>query len=416
MKQVKIDNSLFKRNRKKLIEALPEGAVAILTSNYQMPKNGDQFFNFRQNSNLFYLSGIQQEKTTLLIQKLSATESKEHLFVLKSCKEIEVWEGHKLTFEEATEISGITNIHLNTELNSFLRNLALTAETFYLDYPENPRFNSPVITADVALTSQIKKDFPLHKTQRLAPILTQLRLKKEPAEIELMKKAIDITAKAFEAVKSVVRPEMMEYEIEAELIYQFIRLGAAGHAFSPIIASGKNACVLHYETNHDKLKNGELLLMDFGADYANYAADCSRTIPINGNFTKRQEEFYRACLDAFNYAREQIIPGETINGVNEKTDAFLADKFIELGLYSSEELKQDAKLVKKYFPHGTSHFLGLDTHDVGGKEVVFESGMVLTCEPGIYIEEEEIGIRLENDILISEKGNIDLMEQIPFEF
>ncbi len=416
MRYKKIPYQLFVKNRQKLSEKLEPGSVALIYSNFQMPRNGDQYYPYRQHSDLFYLTGIDQEKSILMVEKKADQSSEETLFILKSTKELEIWEGHKLTQDEASEISGIKKICFLDNYDTLIRETILRNENIYLNVPENPKFKPEVSIRDIHVCRQLKRSYPLHRYKRLAPIMQQLRLIKEPEEIDLIKKACSITKEAFLHVLKTVTPGMKEYELEAEISRIFIKHGAKGHAYDPIVAGGKNACVLHYTENHSTCKSDELILMDFGAEYANYAADLSRTIPVNSHFTERQLQLYESTLRVFQFARSVMKPGTTINALHDEVCKYWQEEHVKLGLYTLKDVKkQDPKnpLWKKYYMHGTSHFLGLDVHDVGTKDIVFEPGMVLTCEPGIYLEHESTGIRLENDILITEDGPEDLMHDIP---
>ena len=419
MRYSHISNNLFVKNRKKLSKKLKGKGIAIVNSNDQMPKNGDQVFKFRQNSDFFYLTGIEQEKSILVVNpNAQKNTDKEVLFIIKANKELEIWEGHKLTKEEATTISGIINIKHISEFNSFLKELLLENDNIFLNNNEYSRFSTSVPYKDVRFINELKEKFPLHTFKRLAPILTDLRLQKEPEEIELMQKACDITTQAFRKVLKIMKPGIKEYEIEAEITREFIKNGANGHAYDPIVASGKNNCVLHYVSNDKVCKDGDLVLMDFGAEYANYSADTTRTIPVNGKFSDRQKEVYNAVLRVMKKATSIMKVGMTINKINEKVNSFIEEELVVLGLAKREEInnKKQKDIVRvKYFMHGNSHFMGLDVHDVGTKDTKFKAGMVLSCEPGIYIEEEGFGIRLENDILITENDPIDLLKNEPIE-
>jgi Xaa-Pro aminopeptidase len=418
MKYTAINSKLHSRNREKLVGKVKNNSIVIVQSNDQMPRNGDQFFPFRQNSSMFYFTGIEQEKSVLVIDKGTKGNKKEVLFLLKPNKDLEIWEGHKLTKDEATEISGVEDIRWLEEFNAFIQLKGVEREYLYLNVPENPKFQMAMKGPETRMYEMLKDKFPLHSYQRLAPIVQSLRVIKEHEELEILKKACKITKEAFLRVLDKTQSGVMEFEIEAEITYEFLKQGSSGHAYAPIVASGKNACVLHYIENNHECKSGELLLMDFGAEYGNYAADCSRTIPVNGKYTPRQRDLYEACLSVFTYARSLMVPGTSINEMHKKVGQLWENKHMELGLYSKADVNNanpDEPLWKKYYMHGTSHFLGLDVHDVGSKDQLFEPGMVLTCEPGIYIPDENVGIRLENDILITEEGNIDLMKDIPIE-
>jgi Xaa-Pro aminopeptidase len=419
MRYSKIETSLFKKNRTRLIGKLDKNSIAIINSNDQMPRSGDQYFPYRQNSNLFYLTGIIQEKTSLILcPDHNNSDLREILFIRKSNSKLEIWEGKKLTMEEAREISGIPTVKWLDEFNSVLSDLMTVADNVYINMSENPKFSPEVIVKELRFASELKNKYPLHTYRRLAPVINKVRLIKEPEEIELMKKACAITKDAFIRVLKFIKPGVIEYEIEAEITHEFLKRGSDGHAFQPIVASGKNACILHYIKNNQKCRDNDLVLLDFGAEYANYAADCSRTIPISAKFNRRQKELYKSTLRVFRFAKSIMKKGTTINKLHREVCAMWEEEHIKLGLYTRKEAKNQRKeepLWTKYYLHGTSHFLGLDAHDVGNKDVKLMPGMVLTCEPGIYIPQENTGIRLENDILITEGGNIDLTGDIPVE-
>jgi len=414
-----LPKGLFIKNRIKIAEKLTGNSLAILNSNDQMPRNGDQFFSFRQNSDLYYLTGIEQEKTLLLVYPGHKSEKyREVLFILKADKNTEIWEGHKLTKDEAKEISGIQTVFWLTELDFYLKDLIINVEKVYLNTNEYAKFFPEVESRDLRFARELKKKFPHHQFERLAPLLTGLRLQKEPEEINVIEKAVLITNKAYIEVLKILQPGLNEREIEALLTYQFIKNGASGHAYQPIVATGVNACYLHYTENNKTCKSGQLLLMDFGAEYMNYAADCTRTIPVNGKFTNRQKEIYNSVHNALKFAMGLMKPGMTINKLNRQVNKFMEQELLHLNLITLNDIENqssDAPAYTKYFMHGTSHFIGLDVHDVGSKDEPFKPGMVLSCEPGIYIFEEKLGVRLEEDILITKKGNINLTSSIPIE-
>ncbi len=419
MRYNKISKQLFEKNRAKIISGMNKNSIAVLTSSDEMPRNGDQTYVYRQSSDFFYLTGIEQEKSMLILDAgASKLENSAILFILKPNKATEIWEGHKLRKHEAEDISGISNIQYLDAFDFFLKEKALQRQFIYLNMNEYEKFFTKVPYADIRLAKKIKAMFPLHKFERLAPLLINSRLRKEPEEIELHQKACDITADAFERVLQCIKSGMYEYEIEAEITYEFIRKGANGHAYAPIVASGKNACVLHYVNNDQLCKAGDLVLMDFGAEYANYAADTTRTIPVSGKFTPRQKEVYAAVLRVMREAIKLIRPGASINSVNTKVGKLIDNELVNLKLLKESEVKnQDPANPprRQYFMHGNSHFMGLDVHDVGYKNTIFEPGMLLSCEPGIYIEGEAIGIRLEDDILVTETGQINLLKNEPVE-
>lgn len=418
MKYKRISSDFFVNNRKKLADKLPENSLVIITSADEYPRNGDQFFSFRQNSDFFYLTGIDQEKSMLLIYKNGMQSDVLCLiFIKKTDKNQIIWYGKKHSREEASAISGIDEAYWNEERDEMISNWAEKAKNIYTWQNEYAKFETEVPYANLRLQSNLIKDFPGKTFTRLFPIMTALRLVKEREELETMKTAVEITKKAYHRVLGTLKPGMMEYEVEAEITYEFLRHGASGHAYAPIIAGGENACILHYPDNDKMLKECQLLLMDFGAEYGNYAADCSRTIPVSGKFTPRQKECYEAVLDVYKRAQALYVPGNTIDFINENVGQWMQEKMIELGLLSYSEIENHSgenPPYFKYFMHGTSHFIGLDVHDVGTKQTPFEKGMVLTCEPGLYIPEEEIGIRIETDIVVDDVP-IDLMADFPVE-
>lgn len=414
-----IEADLFIENRKRFAALLKPKAVAIINSNDEMPRSADQNFVFRQNSDLFYLTGIDQEDTALFLFPDAPTpEQREILFVRRTNEHIAVWEGHKYTKEEARAQSGIQTIFWYDEFYTAITRLMLAADTIYYNSNENPRYVSDVQYRDLRLLAEMRNRYPLHKYERAAPLLTQLREVKSPTEIALMQKAIDITDKAFRRLLSFVKPGVAEYEIEAEITHEFIRNRSNGHAYTPIIASGKNACVLHYIANNGMCSDGELILMDFGSDYANYISDLTRCIPVNGKFSPRQKDVYNAVLRVMRQATAMLTVGNTFAAYNKAVGAIMEQELISLGLLKAEDVaKQDpaAPLYKRYFMHGTSHFLGIDVHDVGDYNTPFRAGNCFSCEPGIYIPEEGLGIRIENNILITDNGPLDLMANIPIE-
>ncbi len=418
MRYSKIENTFFKQNRTQLCEKLKANSIAILNSNDEMPRNGDQSFPYRQSSDFFYFTGIEQEQSILILCPNHHDKNyRELLFIERPEKTKERWYGYRLSKKEAQDISGIDTIKYLDEFESISRNLILFSENIYLNINEFAKYSTEVESRDFRFLNGLKKSFPLHEYERLAPHITNLRLIKKSVEIDLMQKAIEITNKAFKRVLKFTKPETLEYEIEAELTHEFIRNGANGHAYAPIVAAGKNGLVLHYIKNNQKCKDGELVLMDFGAEYANYSADCTRTFPANGKFTPRQKEVYEAVLRVLKKAKNLLIPGTIIDEYNKKIKDLMAQECVGLGLFSQDELNNqdpDNPLVMKYFMHGTSHFMGLDVHDVGSYYKPLEKGMVLSCEPALYIDDENIAIRLENDILVDDIP-IDLMQEIPIE-
>jgi len=409
---------MYISNRAKLVGKLKPGSLAIVNSNDEMPRSGDQTHPFRQNSDMFYLTGLDQEKCVLTLCPEHPVESmRELLFTVKTNDLMVIWNGHKYTLDQVSEVSGIKNVKWLDEFEITLRDLMSRVQVVYLNQNEYPKFITEVPHRDVRFAAKMLQDFPVHSYERLAPVITGMRLVKEPEEIVQIQKACNLTNDAFRRVLKFVKPGVREYEIEAEFTHEFIRKGGTGHAYSPIIASGANACILHYCTNYNTCNDGDLLLMDVGAEYGNYAADMTRTIPVNGKFSPRQRQVYDAVLRILKAATSMLKPGTTIEKWHGEVCKLMEKELVGLGLINKQELKRqtpDSPAYFRYYMHGTGHFLGLDVHDVGSRQVVFESGMVMTCEPGIYIPEEGIGIRLENDIMVAEEP-INLMAAIPLE-
>ncbi|QHL87345.1 M24 family metallopeptidase [Nibribacter ruber] len=419
MKYEALGKDLFIHNRKKFTEYMKPQSLAVFHSNDVMPTNADGTMPFRQNNDLLWLSGIDQEESVvILFPDAREPRLQEILFIRETNDHILTWEGYKLTKEQAREVSGIETIYWTHEFDSILNSLMAYAENVYLNSNEHLRAVIEVETRDARFIKKIKERFPLHNYCRSTPHLHYLRSIKQPREIEMMRMACNITEKAFRRLLKFVKPGVMEYEIEAEIAHEFLRNRSRGPAYGSIIASGANACILHYVDNFRECKDGDVLLMDFGAEYANYAADLTRSIPVNGTFTKRQANVYNAVLHVMNTAKQMLVPGNTLDQYHKFVGKVMENELIKLDLLNENDVHNqnpDAPLYKKYFPHGTSHFLGLDVHDVGDKYRPFEAGMVFTCEPGIYIREEGLGIRLENDFLITAGGPEDLMANIPLE-
>jgi len=419
MKYLPISNALFTLNRKNFILGLKPNSIAIFNANDEYNRSGDQTFTFKQNADFFYLSGIDQEQSILLLYPDCPNPLyKEVLFLRQTNEHIAIWEGHKYTKEEARQASGIQNVYWLGDFNNILHSIINYADNIYIDTNENDRYVHEVPYRDLRFLNELRAKYPLHHYERSAPILRSLRAVKSEIEIELTKKACQITKDGFIRVLKFVKPGVAEYEIEAEITHEFLRQRATGHAYSPIIASGANAIVLHYTDNNQVCHDGDVILFDFAAEYANYNADLSRSIPVNGRFTKRQRAVYDAVLRVMKEAKQMIKAGAIWNEYHEEVGKVMTAELIGLGLLKKHEVeKQDPgmPLYKKYFMHGTSHHLGLDVHDYASRYKPFEVGNILTCEPGIYIQEEKLGIRLENDILITEGGNIDLMGDIPIE-
>jgi Xaa-Pro aminopeptidase len=419
MRYTPLSNKFFSENRKRFAHQLKAGALAVFNSNDIMPTNADGTMPFRQNNDLFYLCGIDQEETILLLFPDSQTKThREILFIRETNEHIAIWEGHKLTKEEATRLSGIETVYWTSQFESVFYGLTGECKSIFLNHNEHARADSPVETRDARFIKWCQNKFPLHRYGRSAPLMESLRQIKSSVEIEHIQEACTITEKAFRRILPFVKPGVMEYEIEAEILHEFIRNRSRGPAYSSIIASGANACVLHYIDNNQECKRGDVLLMDFGAEYGNYAADLTRSIPVSGSFSKRQKEVYKAVWRIQQAAIKLLKPGNTFAEYNKAIAELVTKELIDLKLLTINEVKKEDKkqpLYRKYFMHGTSHFLGLDVHDVGNRHLAFAEGMLFTCEPGLYIKEEQLGIRLENDILLTKKGNIDLMKNIPID-
>ena len=417
MRYLPIDSSLFIQNRKKFATALKPNAIAVFNSNDIMPTSADGVRSFIQNTDFFYLSGIDEEESILVIfPDAGNKEHKEILFIKETSEDIAVWEGPKYSKEEASKLSGIKTVYWTREFENVFKGLVLEAERIYLNTNEHLRAEGIVETRDARFLKWCKDRYPLHQYNRSAPIMHHLRTIKSEIEMELIKQACRITEKAFLRVLNIIRPGIWEFEIEAEIVHEFLTHRSRGPAYAPIIASGPSACILHYVQNNRQCADGDLLLMDFGAEYANYASDMTRTVPVNGKFTPRQKEIYNAVLRVQKAAVQMLEPGNSFETYNKEVGLVMEKELIGLGLLDADAVKHqnsEKPLYKQYFMHGASHHLGLDVHDLGSKYQKFEDGMVLTCEPGIYIKAEGIGVRLENDILITKNGPVDLMAEIP---
>ncbi len=417
MRYKAIDPEFFAQNRKDLTEKLKPNSLVVINSNDEMPRSGDQNFIFRQNADLFYLSGLDQEKCILVLCPDHPFETmREVVFIPNVSREKVIWYGQKYTPEQARAVSGVKTVKYLDDFDAMFNEMMWRSAQVYLNQNEYPKYLTDVPYRDLRFAQTVRQNFPLHTIERLAPLMTELRLAKKDVEIELISKAGQITEKAFRRVLGFIKPGMMEYEIEAEITHEFLKNGANGHAYPPIIASGADACILHYNVNNKPCSDGDLVLMDFGAEYANYAADCTRTIPVNGKFTPRQKDCYEAVLRVMKYAIKLLVPGVTLDQVNAEVCQLIDKECIGLGLYSeADKINSPGKpLYTAFFMHGVSHFLGLDVHDVGTRQMVLKKNMVVTCEPALYIEKEGIGIRLENDIVVGEEPN-DLMKNIPIE-
>jgi len=419
MKYEKIEQALFINNRKRFCKELKPKSLAIFNSNDIMPTNGDGTMPFRQNSDLFYLSGIDQEESLLLLfPDCSNPELREVLFVKETNDHIAVWEGAKLNKNQSFEISGIKTVYWSDHLESILSSIIDEVENIYLNRNKHSRATIEVETRDARFAKWVRGAHANHDYECSASIMHHLRAVKEVQEVELIQKACNLTESAFRRILKKIKPGTMEFEIEADIIHEFVRNRSRGFAYAPIIASGKNACILHYTDNNAVCKEGDVILMDFAAEYANYASDLTRCVPVSGKFTKRQKDVYNAVLRVMKSATKMLVPGTLLSEYNKKVGRFMEQELLGLGLLTQSDVDNqspESPAYRKYFMHGTSHFLGLDVHDVGSFSRILEAGMVFTCEPGIYIPEENLGIRLENDILVTENGPLDLMANIPIE-
>jgi Xaa-Pro aminopeptidase len=408
--------NLFIKNRKKFADSMVDGGIAIFHSNDEVPKNGDAYFSFKQQSDIYYLTGIDQEDTILvLFPSCPNPLYREMVFVKETSEQIAIWDGARLNPNQVYEVSGISKVFWYHEFWKTIHAAFLLADFIYLNLNENDRFTDKVSYANLRIANEIKAKYPAHQFKRSAPILANLRMRKEAEEIDQLKEAIAITKKGFERLLKFVKPGVWEYEIEAELIHEFIRNRSRGFAFDPIIASGKNACVLHYIENNKQCKDGDLLLLDFGAEYGNYNGDLSRCVPVNGRFSQRQKEVYNSVLFVQREAKKLLKPGVSLPVYHEEVCKIMSEELIKLGLLTAAEVKANPKAHMKFYMHGTSHHLGLDVHDVMHRWENLDANNVVTVEPGIYIQEEGLGIRIENDVMITNNGVIDLMDDFPIE-
>ena len=420
MKYFPIDSNLFVKNRKKFMAQMKPKSIAVFNSNDIYPISADSTMPFQQARDIFYLSGADQEETILLLFPDAMDKKKrEILFVRETNDHIAVWEGAKLTKEQATAVSGIETIYWLTDFDKIFFDLMTEADTIYFNTNEHYRQAVETQTREDRFIEKCKKEYPAHQWAKSNPILQQIRGVKEPEEIALMQTACDITEKGFRRILEFVKPGVWEYEIEAEFLHEFVRNRSKGFAYTPIIASGANANVLHYVENNQQVKDGDMILMDLAAEYANYSSDLTRTIPANGRFTDRQKQVYAAVLRVKNEATKMLVPGNLWAEYHKEVGKIMTSELIGLGLLDKADVQNenpDWPAYKKYFMHGTSHHIGLDTHDYGALKTPMKANMVFTVEPGIYIPAEGMGIRLEDDVVIQEKGEpFNLMRNIPIE-
>ena len=419
MRYEPISNELFIQNRENLAKRMKPRSVAVVHANDIMPTNADGTMKFTQNSNLFYLSGVDQEESIVLIAPDFPDEKmREILFLRETNEEIAVWEGHKLTKDEGTRTSGIDNIRWTKEFDKLFYTILAECDHVYLDSNEHIRNASEVETRNGRFVRECKDKYPLYQYERLFPILQDLRCVKSELELAVLQKACDITEKGFRRILEFVKPGVMEFEVEAEYLHEFVRNRSKGFAYEPIIGGGGNSCVLHYLDNNEALVDGDILLMDVGAEYGNYNADMTRTIPVNGRYTERQKDIYNAVLRVKTEATALLKPGSRIPEYHAEVGRLMEKELLDLGLLDKTDIKNENPewpAYKKYFMHGTSHHLGIDVHDVASIYKVFEEGMVFTVEPGIYIPEENIGVRIEDDVVVTSGSPINLMKNIPIE-
>jgi Xaa-Pro aminopeptidase len=410
--------SLFTENRARLAKLLPPRSIAIVNANDILPTNADGSILMRANSDLFYLTGVEQEESVLVLFPDGDDDKfREVLFLREPNEHNELWEGHKLRKEEAQKLSGITQIKWTQDFWSTLRRLICEAEHVFINTNEHKRSSNEVETRDERFIREVQRRYPLHSYRRLAPLLHQCRVVKSADEVSVIQRACDLTGKAFKRVLKFTKPGRTETDVEAEFAHEFIR-NRARFAYEPIVATGINACCLHYQENVAPLKDGQLLLLDVGSAYANYASDMTRTIPVNGKFTKRQRAVYDAVLRVMRDSTKRLIPGTLPKDWQKAAEQQMTEELLKLGLLKPSDVKKqkpDAPAVKKYFMHGLGHPIGLDVHDVGDTTKPMQAGWVMTVEPGIYIPKEEMAVRLENTVLVTENGPVDLMEKIPVE-
>lgn len=417
MKYLPLNSKIFVENRERFRKEMLPSSISIFVSNDEVPVNGDALYGFKQNSDLIWLSGIEQEDSmVILFPDHPDPRYREVLVLVRPIELKEKWDGRRLRMDEARAISGMDTIVWLDSLDGLLQTWIHLADHIYLGSNENDRKASLIQTRDYRFIYDMKKRYPLHKYHRAAKIMKELRAIKTSLEIEVIQQAIDITQNAFLRLLKFIRPGVMEYEIEAEIYHSFFSQRATGPAYGSIIASGDRARTLHYVSNNEVCVGGELVLMDFGAEYGHYCADLTRTVPVNGKFTKRQKQVYNACLHLHNYAKSLLKPGITINEYHKKVGAEATKVFEKIGLLSKSDLKnqsEESPAYTKYLYHGISHHLGIDVHDLGTRTEPLKAGMVLTVEPGIYIQEEKLGVRIENNVWITKNGNKDLMAKIP---
>ena len=420
MKYDQISKELFIANRHKFVSQLKSQACAVFNSNDIYPVSADGTLPFKQHNDIFYLSGVDQEESILLLFPDASNENHREILFLKETNEhIAIWEGEKLSKVQATEVSGISTIYWLSQFDTILKQVMSEAEIIYLNTNEHLRADTSVQTREDRFIVRIKEQYPAHQVGKSAPILHRIRSVKEKIELDLMQKACNITEKGIRRLLSFIKPGVWEYEIEAELMHEFLRNRSRGFAYTPIVASGRNACVLHYIQNNQQCKDGDVILLDIGAEYANYSSDLTRSLPVNGRFTKRQKDVYNSVLHVKKEAEKMLVPGTIMADYQKEVGKIMESELLKLKLIDQTDIKNqkaDWPAYKKYFMHGTSHFIGLDVHDVGIWHEPIRENMVFTCEPGIYILEENLGIRIEDDLVVQKSGApFNLMGNIPIE-
>ena len=417
MKYLPLDPGIFIQNRKRFMSQMEKNSIAIFNSNDELTSNADQLYRFKQNSDMIWLTGIEQEDTMLILYPDNPDPKYREVLILVRPNELkEKWDGHRLRANEATNISGITTIVWLDALDVLLQPWIHWTDNIYLNSNENDRKANLVPVRDYRYAEMIKQRYPLHNYKRSARIMKKLRAIKAAGEVEVIQKAIDITDNTFRKLLKFIKPGVMEYEIEAEIYHSFLSQRASGPAYGSIIASGDRARTLHYVENNQQCKDGELILMDFGAEYGNYCADLTRTVPVNGKFGRRQKTVYNACLHLHKYAASILKPGISIIDYTKAIGVEATQVFLKIGLLKKTEVRNedpDNRAYTKYLYHGISHHLGIDVHDLGTRTEPIKAGMVFTIEPGIYIAEERMGVRIENNFWITRNGNKDLMKNIP---
>jgi Xaa-Pro aminopeptidase len=417
MKYLPLNPDIFIQNRERFVNRMQKNSIAIFVSNDEVPSNGDALYHFKQNSDVFWLSGVEQEDSMVILFPGNPDPKYREVLVLVRPNELkEKWDGKRLRINEAQAMSGIKTIVWLDSLDALLQPWIHLADNIYLDSNENDRKASLVRTRDYRFIDEMKSRYPLHNYLRAAKIMKELRAIKTAFEVEILQKAIDITDNTFRWLLKFIKPGVMEYEIEAEIYHSFLSQRATGPAYGSILASGDRARTLHYVSNDAECKDGELILMDFGAEYGGYCADLTRTIPINGKFSRRQKTVYNACLHLHNYAKSLLKPGISIIDYTDKVGEEATQQFLKIGLIRKSDVKNEDpenRAYRKYLYHGISHHLGIDVHDLGTRTEPIKVGMVFTVEPGIYIEEEKMGVRIENNLWITRNGHKDLMKNIP---